>query len=203
MKIIFRTNILFIIISIMVISAVSAAPDTSGETPKIWRIKAASSVFIPDVNFFGASAAPGLSSGLEFRISGLLSIKQGASYYRTRSGDKDFDIFTNSISILFHLAGREGLYPVISGGIAFVSANPPSATGKRKTFKPTQTVFCLSAGAGAVYSEVTENISISGMLSVLATPYRYRKYIFDECRALSQDSQFTNLQITLGILYGF
>jgi len=203
MKTIFRTNFLFIIISFLFISDVPASPDTSVEPTEVWMIQAASSVFIPDGDFFDASAAPGLSSGLEYRISGILSMKQGVSYYRTRSGDNDFDIFSNSISILFHPAGREGLYPVISGGIAFVSANPPAATGRRKNFNPTQTVFCLSAGAGAVYSEVTGNISISGMLTVLATPYRYRKYIFDECRTHSQENQFTNLQITLGILYDF
>ncbi len=174
-----------------------------GASSASWSLEAAPSVLLPDTDFFGADLSPGISAGFGIEINSSFRFKQRFGYYYAEADPDNFEIFNTRFFLDYFPLAWNRFRPVVSAGIALVTANPPAASGSRKSFRPSQTVFFLSCGAGAEYSGISENIDISAMMTVLASPYRYRKYYFDSCNIVYEEAQFTHALFSVAVIYGF
>jgi hypothetical protein len=198
MSILLKFNCLIIVTSLL-----WHAPLYPAENGLRWSAGAGPAFFVPDADFFGAELSPGINTSLQLELNRNLSLTQSFEYFYSPAGEDNFEIFNNRLNLDYLPLGRMKFYPAFSAGIAFLSFNPSAAEGPRKTFRPAQTVFCLNLGAGGVLSGTGRGFSISTSVHVLATPYKYRTYKFDDCRAVSGDYQFTHFSGSLRINYTF
>jgi len=173
------------------------------EGSSAWRLEGAPAVIIPDNDFFGAALSPGISTGFGIEINRSFRLKQRFEYFFAEADPENFEIFNSRFFLEYAPSIWNRLQPVVSAGMALVTANPPAASGSRKSFKPSQTVFCLSAGAGAEFPGIIKGVGISTTITVLASPYRYRKYYFENCNPVYDEAQFTHVLLSIAAIYSF
>lgn len=195
---IFKTPGSAIIYGILLLAFLSIPGRVSSAS---WSLESAPSILIPDNDFFGAGLSPGISAGFGVKINSSFTLRQRFEYFHAEANPDNFEIFNSRLFIDYSPLGWNRFRPVLSAGMALVAANPSAASGSRKSFKPSQTIFFVSAGAGAEYTGIMENMDISAVITVLASPYRYRKYFFESCSPVYEEAQFIHALFSIAFIY--
>jgi len=154
-----------------------------------------------DSSFFGAEYAPGIDARASIRLLGDIYFENVIGLYTADTDDYRLEGFKDQINVRFSPVSGFMVNPELTLGIAIISANPAAET-VTKEFRPTQTAFYLSAGAGASF-RFSKRIVFRGGVTVMATPYRYRIYSYDRESIDQEERQLTNINLALGASYLF
>jgi hypothetical protein len=159
------------------------------------------SIYRFDSDFFGADYAPGLDSRLSIKIREGVYFENLIGFYIADTDCSRLEGIKDRINIRINLIEDLPVIPEFTAGVALISANPIAET-VTGGFRPSQTAFYLSAGAGASMN-YSDSIVLRGEINILATPYRYRILSYDRESIDEHERQFTQVSFALGASYRF
>ncbi len=181
--------------------ALAESNDHRGSSGSRFEIGIYPSFYRFDSSFFGAEYAPGIDTRVSIKIIKNIHLENAVGLYSADTDVHRLEGFKNQINVRINPMSGFIIDPELTLGIAFISANPAAETVTEK-FRPTQTAFYLSAGAGAS-KRFSKSIIFRLRITILATPYRYRVYFYDRESITQSERQFTNINLALGASYLF
>lgn len=178
-----------------------AAPHTHGETSRRIGAGLRFNYYMLDDGYFDLENGLGMNLSFRYELGWDIYFENIIGGLRTEGSG------VNVNGLIYNL-GFTAIFPVLipyrpyaSFGIGVQSVNPITVNPV-ETYRPTQTTFYFTAGAGITRS-IKENFLVEASAGVWFTPYKYRVYTFDRNKVTTENKQFTHVTFSLGISYNF
>lgn len=157
--------------------------------------------FLLDADFFDLDNAPAFDVRIRYELEWNIYFENRLGYLFSAANGTSVGGFSYQLGLTTILPYLIPYRPVATVGIGFLSADPVTVT-PTETFRPSQTTFYFTGGAGIARS-IRENITIEVMSSIWVSPYRYRIYRFNRSDVEMEEKQFTHLSFHVGVSYIF
>jgi hypothetical protein len=189
--------LLFVILVILTAIAIEAR----GETKRRMSVGVDFNYYMLDSDYFGMENAAGALVAFRYEINNNIYFENAIGRFASEADGANIDGMNYNFGAVAILPYLIPYRPLARLGIAFLSVNPITVT-PTESFRPGQTAFYFTAGAGMTRS-IRENIIIEANANVYYTPYDYRIYTFDRAEVTTHEVRFMHCVLNFGMSYSF